>query len=275
MIHFVCFASEGPPYDEGFAIANVVFPRLEKLKKELNFCDVMHLHTPRTIRELPGGAYSVQDNGIEEGIIYNFGYSRVGSGAWRAFLLKYIMENHMNDGDIFFLHDCNFIKYPAIIDVVIPKMREYVNAVMKVAPKGLFAPMHLFMHGSTSKNVFEVCFDNNMQEASKFYHAPVGRARTIVCQKNDRVVEFADLFEKTCREKNEILSHFPHAGVEASPGTFSHNCYEQGVFNCLAYKTGMFDLNDIFIAEHKNNWNYGADFDSGAAFIIDLAKKMH
>lgn len=273
---FCTFATEGPPHDLGLPIAGECLEPFVRKVVESGVDEVVSF-TPRTLIPILGSRCLRKLNPPPK--VFSENYHNVGAGAWKAEILKHVVQTRAVDGDIVMFHDSNWKKYPGILKGFAPTARDYATAAMAVASRTkIFAPpSHILMHTVTS-NVFNRLRDPELiigRRPRDVMDNPAARARCIVLQVSPQTQEFVRLFSAAC-DVDENLQGGPEAwtkwGGWPKPG-FIHNAGEQGIFNALVYGRGFWDLqqDDWLKTELKNIGSH--DYDTGSDTLRKWAAK--
>lgn len=232
MIHSVSFASEGPPHDKGLPLASSVLEEWGKLCL-LGGADSYQGYTPRRIiDEDPEDAWAVQCYGDEHRMDENRGYHKIGLGAWRAAIFNKAMKSAV-DGDTIVVHCSNFHNYPCMRQFA-SRMKDYVETVMSFTD--LYSPPHDHVAMYCASEIFDLIDDVEFRE--DISHAPMGRCRLIIAKVNARTRAFSQLFEDTVKKNPLLLSPLKKTGYPR--GGFHHHTAEQGIYNILAFREGLF-----------------------------------
>lgn len=270
-----CFATEGPPYDDGSAIATECFPAYIEKVLQSGVDEVIAL-TPRTLPDFlcntEDAKYCTRPLNVPDSFRL-LNYHHVGMGTWRAGIINRIVEMN-EDGDIVIFHDPNWKKYPGILENFAPIARHYATAAITVANRNkIFAPPHSNLIHTVTRSVFERLKDGSkVPNSLDLLNNPAARCRCIVLQINPETREFAKSFFDACKIDENVVG-----GSDASLSNggwprsgFIHNAAEQAVFNALVYGRGLWDVT-------KDDWilqlsNIGSnDHDTGASELIRWA----
>ena len=263
-VHVVSFASEGLPHDNGLPLKECLDVFLETCKKE-GQVDSVSGFTPSMIKELfPNDIWCIKDCYKNYENYINITYHKIGNGCWRAFLI-YRCLLQLQDGDILFFHDCNYKKTPQILDVA-KNAKEYALKAASLVQNtgGIFSSPHLSNGHFIKHDLFKAILGSYDQDVAK---VPGGRARSIVMIASDETRTFAKEFLELCKMYQETLMT-PEPSVEDKENkNFSHNTYEQGVFNLLAFKKGYFHKDHEWF---KKFGQEGINPDSGLSVIREI-----
>ena len=261
-VYLYSFASEGLPNDEGL-------PLLETMKEFQDICvnegkiDKAYYFTPKSIPEEFKWCIKSYDDSLF--MYWNFGYHKVGLGAWRSFLLNQALNNsELNEGDIVIIHDPNYKKYSKFLNFA-KVAKDYCLQVKQMIEKEegyLFSIMHdtyedIFRY-SRSCVISSLLDEKDESYLKKFSSYPIGRCSTIVAIVNEKSKNFAKLFLETCKDYKLLA---PHCTDNCDNKHFDNTYYhhhtaEQSVFNILAYRENAYtSLSNIFDKE-VNSWIY-------------------
>lgn len=232
IIHSISFGSEGPPSDEGLALGYVLLDGWGKMCLQ-GGADTYCSYTPRTMRGA-GHGWCVQRFSDEHAMPHNAGYHKVGLGAWRAVILRECLEK-AKDEEVIVIHCVNYKKHPHIIHFAL-NIRKYVKAVIKFTD--LYSPPHERIANWTTNEVLEL--EPDPAKRHLIATAPGGICRLIIAVANEKTRNFARVLESTIKANPLILSPFRAVPYPGLP--FSVKKAEQGVFNVLAYREGLFPL---------------------------------
>ncbi len=260
-IHVVSFGSEGPPHDEGIPFGESHMRELG-LKFIAGGATTYRGYTTRSfLEENPDDLWAVKKYSDEHAMRTNFGYHKMGLGAWRAVIFNRTMKNS-KDGDIVVVHCCNFINNPCMLYFA-SRVRDYAEAVTSFTD--LYSPMHFTMGQFCASQVLDLIEDPIFRD--RVMKSPMGRCRLIIARVSPRTRVFAELFEKTIKDNPSLISPLGKSGYPGSP--YQHHTAEQTVFNILAYKEGFFSPESTWIIDLKDAACHLA---CGTDLVIDYAR---
>ena len=228
ILNVVLFASEGPPYDNGYPLLDNSLKLKDKLLNDSsNKINTINIYTPRILKSL-NYHYHVKEYNNTGCITMNKNLQYIGFCAWRPLILLLELEK-INDGDLLVYRDSNYGKYKELENY--DNLYEKCNYFLETCNFDFFIPFqndHLKLVSYCKKDLL-VEFGNN----DKFlYNVPLLWQSLIIIRKSSISIELLKEWLYACENENFINGEI----YRQNDVFFKWSCPEQSILNIIIYK---------------------------------------